>query len=35
MAGMTGKSLANTYGDLLYIDNSNNGLRSLKGDLDG
>ena len=35
MAGMTGKSLANTYGDLLYIDNSNNGLTSLKQVLDG
>ena len=35
MAGMTGKSLADTYGDLLYIDNSNNGLTSLKQVLDG
>ena len=35
MAGMTGKSLANTYGDLLQVDNSNNGLTSLKGVLDG
>ena len=35
MAGMTGKPLASTYGDLLYVDNSNNGLTSLKQVLDG